>query len=400
MPELPLTFIASEIKMTFNFPLMFRMMAKSIFAYHKTGGRFSVKRILFTVTFPFWYGFLELVNWTCLILDEILFPAYRQMPVTRPVFIVGFPRSGTTYLHRLLDGDHDLFTSLKLWEIIFAPSILQKKFFRLLGKLDRMMGKPLYRTAIRIEGKLFEGSRKMHKISHFEAEEDEIILMHIFSSLFLAFMFPFEDMDAFGRFDTDVTPVRRAKIMGFYKKCVQRHLYVFGPNKHFLSKNPASSSKINAIYETFPDAKIICMVRHPFEAIPSAISWVSYGFNQFNTADQQVLTDRILRLMSPWYTYPLAELDKRPESSQMIEKYDDLVSNPAAFVKRVYLRFGFSISTAFDAFLLTESEKAKKYKSRHDYSLGGYGLDAHKIASDFKPVFERFSFPAGKKTAP
>ena len=378
--------------MPFNFSLMLRMYAKSIFAYHKTGGRFSAKRILFTITFPFWYGFLELTNWTCLLLDEILFPAYRQTAVTRPVFIVGFPRSGTTYLHRLLDNDHDQFTSLKLWEIIFAPSILQKKLFQILGKLDRLMGKPLYRVAIRIEDKLFEGSRKMHKISHFEAEEDEIILIHIFSSLFLAFMFPFEDMDAFSRFDTDVPPEHRAKIMRFYKKCVQRHLYVFGPDKHFLSKNPASSSKINTIYETFPDAKIVCMVRHPFEAIPSAISWVSYGFNQFNTADQQVLTDRILSLMSPWYTYPLQELDKRPESSREIGKYDDLVSDPAGFVKRLYLRFGFSASPVFDDFLAKENGKAKHYKSKHDYSLGGYGLDADTIAADFKPVFERFSF--------
>jgi hypothetical protein len=378
--------------MLFNFSLMFRMMAKSIFAYHKTGGRLSVKRILFTVTFPFWYGFLELVNWTCLIADEILFPAYRHTAVTRPVFIVGFPRSGTTYLHRLLDNDQDQFTSLKLWEIIFAPSILQKKFFLFLGKLDRLLGKPLYRAAIRIEDKLFEGSRKMHKISHFEAEEDEIILMHIFSSLFLAFMFPFEDMDVFGRFDTEVPLAQRQKIMRFYKKCVQRHLYVFGPDKHFLSKNPASSSKINAIYETFPDAKIICMVRHPFEAIPSAISWVSYGFNQFNTVDQQILTDRILHLMSPWYTYPLTELDKRPESSKMIEKYEDLVSDPAAFVKRLYLRFGFAASSIFNDFLIRESEKAKQYKSSHDYSMSGYGLIADRIAEDFKPVFERFSF--------
>lgn len=378
--------------MTFNFSLMFRMMAKSIFAYHKTGGRLNVKRILFTVTFPFWYGFLELVNWTCLLLDEILFPAYRQTAVTRPVFIVGFPRSGTTYLHRLIDNDQDQFTSLKLWEIIFAPSILQKKFFLLLGKLDRMMGKPLYRAVIHIEGKVFEGSRKMHKISHFEAEEDEIILMHIFSSLFLAFMFPFEEMDAFGRFDTEVPPKHRQKIMRFYKKCVQRHLYVFGPEKHFLSKNPASSSKINAIYGTFPDAKIICMVRHPFEAIPSAISWVSYGFNQFNTVDQQILTDRILRLMSPWYTYPIQELDKRPEASKMIEKYDDLVGDPAEFVKRLYLRFGFAASAPFNDFLTKESGKAKYYKSRHDYSLAEYGLDKNKIVSDFKSVFKQFSF--------
>ena len=47
-----------------------------------------------------------------------------------------------------------------------------------------------------------------------------------------------DEMNRFSRFDTDVSPEHRKKIMRFYKKCVQRHLYVFGPEKHFLSKNP------------------------------------------------------------------------------------------------------------------------------------------------------------------
>jgi hypothetical protein len=173
---------------------------------------------------------------------------------------------------------------------------------------------------------------------------------------------------------------------------VQRHLYVFGQHKHFLSKNPASSSKINEIYEIFPDAKIICMVRHPFEAIPSAISWVSYGFYQFNSVDQTQLTEKILSIMSHWYTYPLAELDKRPHDSQAIETYDDLVKDPGEFMKRIYLRLGFNMSGVFHDFLADESEKAKRYKSKHDYSLEQYGLSKEQIVSDFQPVFERFGF--------
>jgi omega-hydroxy-beta-dihydromenaquinone-9 sulfotransferase len=378
--------------MTFNFALLVRMYFKSIFAYHKTGGRFTVKRIFFIISFPIWYSFLELVNWTCLFMDELFFHGYRQVAVTEPVFVVGFPRSGTTYLHRLLDSDHEQFTSLKLWEIIFAPSILQKKFFLFLGKFDRRMGSPLYRIAIKIEDRMFEGSRKMHKISHFEAEEDEIILIHIFASAFLTFMFPFDDMNPFARFDTDVPPRRRAAIMTFYKKCVQRHLYVFGPHKHFLSKNPASSSKIRSIYETFPDAKIVCMVRNPLAAIPSAISWMSYGFYQFNDADQHIITEKILSQISHWYTYPLTELDNRPEDSQAVEKYDDLVGDPAVFMKGIYDRFGLQLSGAFQDFLAKESQKVKQYKSKHDYTLGQYGLSAEQIVADFKPIFDRFGF--------
>ncbi len=378
--------------MTFSFSLLFRMYFKSIFAYHHTGGRYTFKRIFFTISFPLWYSFLEFVNWTCLLLDELFFPGYHRIDVKEPVFVVGFPRSGTTYLHRLMDSDRDQFTSLKLWEIIFAPSIIQKKFFLVLGKFDRMIGKPLYRIAVKIEDRMFAGSRNMHKISHFEAEEDEIILIHIFGSAFLAFMFPFDEMNLFTRFDTDIPAERRSAIMSFYKKCVQRHLYVFGPHRHFLSKNPASSSKVRSIYETFPDAKIVCMVRNPLEAIPSAVSWMSYGFYQFNDAEQRVVTERILSQISHWYTYPLTELDTRPEESQAVEKYDALIGDPAEFMKRIYLRFGFHLSEAFRDFLDKESQKAKRYKSKHDYTLAQYGLSIVKVVSDFKSVFDRFDF--------
>lgn len=181
--------------------------------------------------------------------------------------------------------------------------------------------------------------------------------------------------------------------MRFYRKCVQRHLYVFGPDKHFLSKNPASSSKVNSIYETFPDAKVVCMVRNPFEAVPSAISWISYGFNQFNTADPSITTQRILSLTSHWYTTPLEQLDRRPENCRAIEKYDRMVSDPGDFVTMLYDRFEYPMSDQFRQFLQQETDRAKNYKSKHAYSLEQYGLTRERIISDFKPIFERFDFP-------
>ncbi|MFO7558363.1 MAG: sulfotransferase [Desulfobacterales bacterium] len=381
--------------MTFNFPLMFRMFFKSMVAYRETGARFTVKRVFFVIFFPVLYFFHELVTWICLLSDEIFFPEYRKVEVGRPLFIVGFPRSGTTYLHRIVDSDVNQFTSLKLWEILFAPSILQKKFFLLTGKFDRLMGKPFYRLAIRLENRIFAGSRSMHKISFFEAEEDEIILIHIFSSLFQAFMFPFDEMNPFSRFDTDVSPAQRKTIMKFYQRCIQRHLYAFGPDKCFLSKNPVSSSKINSIYETFPEAKIVCLVRQPLEAVPSAISFMSYGFRKFNAVDQAVINEKIFSLISHFYTYPLEQLSKRSEDCGIIETYDMLVRDPGAFVTNIYNRFGFDMSESFQSLLDRETRKIKNYSSRHAYSLDEYGLTAEQIVHYFKPIFDRFEFSTG-----
>ncbi len=168
---------------------------------------------------------------------------------------------------------------------------------------------------------------------------------------------------------------------------------MFGPEKIFLSKNPAGSGKIESLYETFPDAKIVCMVRNPLDAVPSAISWMSYGFNTFNTDEKPYQTKRIMSAISHWYAYPLMRLDLRDAHQQAIKIYDALVSDPAPFVRGLYERFGYTLSGDFEVFLAKESEKAKSYKSGHDYSLDQFGLTREQVVSDFAPVFERFGFP-------
>jgi hypothetical protein len=119
---------------------------------------------------------------------------------------------------------------------------------------------------------------------------------------------------------------------------------------------------------------------------------MSYGFRKFNTADQSVINNKILSLISHFYTYPLEQLDKRPEDCGMIETYDMLVGDPGAFVKKIYDRFGLDMSEPFRLFLDRETEKAKKYSSRHTYSLDEYGLSAEQIVRDFQPIFDRFGF--------
>ena len=130
---------------SFDFKLAFRVVRKSLFAGKETDGRLTRKRLsAMMIHFPF-YVINQAINGFCLLLDEIIFPGYHDMAVTDPVFIVGFPRSGTTYIHRLMATD-DQFTTIRLWEILFAPSISQKKIFQALGRLDRKLGDPPFFT--------------------------------------------------------------------------------------------------------------------------------------------------------------------------------------------------------------------------------------------------------------
>lgn len=104
------------------------------------------------------------------------------------------------------------------------------------------------------------------------------------------------------------------------------------------------------------------------------------------------MTEKILSMTSHWYTYPIDQLDRRPENSRAIEKYDDLIADPGGFVTMLYHQFGYHLSDHYRQLLQQETDRAKNYKSKHTYSLEQYGLTKERIISDFKPVFERFGF--------
>ena len=380
--------------MLFQFKLFGVLYLKSIFRYGSTGMKWSLRHAIFLIIFPVFYIGLQLLNRICFILDDLFYYEYRGIEVKSPVFIVGFPRSGTTHLHRLLAKDEEN-TSLLLWEMMFAPSIVQKKIFLWIGRLDRKIGQPFYRFFSAIEEKQFAEARKIHHISHFEPEEDEIVLIHIFVSAFQMFMFPFDEMLTFTHFDTALSESYRTKVMAFYKDLIRRHLYVFGPTKRYVSKNPAFSCKIKSLYAAFPDAKIVCMVRTPFEAVPSAVSWMSYNLNTFHVSDSPYHVELIIGGIGHWYRYPLEQLANYSESSQAIEIYDNLVHQPKKIVEGFYNRFGFSLSNGFQAILEEADQKAKNYKSSHSYSFEKMGLSREQILSLFSDTFDRFGFDRG-----
>jgi hypothetical protein len=151
---------------------LLRLLYKSLFCSAGTNARLTPRRIAILCLFMPLFMLNGLINRACLLLDEILFPRYRRAAVTAPVFIVGVPRSGTTFLHRLLARDEQQFTCMKLWELFFAPSIIQKKCWCALGMLDRRLGGPLFRIVRSWEDRVFNQLGRMHVLSLFEPEED------------------------------------------------------------------------------------------------------------------------------------------------------------------------------------------------------------------------------------
>lgn len=338
--------------------------------------------------------FGQVANWIGLILDEIFFRGYRKVAIQDPVFIIGIPRSGTTLLHRIMAQDTERFTSLRLWEIIFAPSITQRKFWTAVHHIDRMFGGRGRGLLLKADRRLFAPLSEIHKMSLFDYDEDDLVLTTIFSSSYMLFPFPFfEETWRHVRFDEETSASDQEHIMQFYVACVRRHLYFHGSDKLFLSKNPAFSPKIDAIRRHFPSARVVCSMRTPYEAVPSLISLLHVPWDYFCNDTQGLhFRNRVLELAGHWYRHPMRRAQEWQENRFIFLLYDDLTRDVKSVVTDIYHRFGFSIEEPFVSRLEIEHGRARAYRSNHQYSLAKYGLTAEEILNDFGDVFERFGF--------
>jgi hypothetical protein len=234
----------------------------------------------------------------------------------------------------------------------------------------------------------------IHPTSMFEADEDNIVLMHIFSSGGGFLMLPFlEEFRPYLYFDEELPAPQRKRIMEFYKRCVQSHLYVFGKNKQFLSKNPIFSTLVQSLNETFPDAKFVYIARTPFETIPSALSLTSHYFNSvMSPLHLCPFIDEQIDIIARCYNYPLMKFQELPLDRQRIIRYTDLVEHPAQTVTDLCASFGLEMTPAYTQLLEKKQGKAQRFTRNHEYSLEKFGLTREVIIEKCAAVFDRFGF--------
>ncbi|MBT3187769.1 MAG: sulfotransferase [Anaerolineae bacterium] len=378
--------------MPYNLRLFWRMTYRSFIKTANTPGRLTKKRLIFLIIFYIVWIPVTIFTWICLGLDDILFPAYKNHPVEKPLFILSNYRSGSTFLHRLLSHDQKNFTSMRTWDIYLTPSITQRKLVDLLKKIDSLFGSPFYHLIKKIDQ---IGLQKVaiHPISFFEPEEDENILLHNWSSFLIIYLFPFlDELPPYQFFDRDLPADEKNRIMGFYKSMLQRHLYATGAS-YFVSKNPSFSAKISTLKEFFPDARIIYLVRNPLDMLPSTVSWLNYAWNIFGEpAEKYIYLDEICELSQHWYRYPLAYLDEHPSANHLILNYDKMIKHPKSIIRDFYVQFGYEHQIELDE-AFTEGIKATEARrGEHDYSYEEMGYTRAGIIATFADIFERFGF--------
>lgn len=354
---------------------------------------FTIRRSFVGLLYFFTVVVVGIINSATRLLDEILFPNYKTLPIKQPVFIISNPRSGTTFLHRLMCLDEEKFVYNLLYHTTF-PSITLYRMIQFFSAVDNKIGKPLHRVMDWINDKMFGGWDDIHSTGFNKSEEDEGL--HFVSGispsvgLVTPFLKDFKELYIPDKLDEST----KDNIKKYYKSTIQRWMYALGSDKIFLSKTVMSSGRLEMLHELFPDVKIIFLIRNPYQAIPSFTSMFAEPWTALhpdikeNSAEYREWGE----LGIQYYKYFNEQKQNFKKENLITIAYTDLVSHPKDTVLKIYDQLKLEITPAFLEQLEKATSTAKAYKSTHNYSLETYGFDKEHIYNELKFIFDEFDF--------
>ncbi|MBK1649918.1 sulfotransferase [Rhabdochromatium marinum] len=328
------------------------------------------------------------IHWAGFLLDEIFFRGYRRVAIREPLFVLGVPRSGTTNLHRVLAQDAQ-FTTFSTWESLFALSVSARKFWLGLASLDQRLGGWLARLLRWVEKHGFSAMDDVHPMTLDAPEEDYFALLPILSCFILVLPFPFvQRLWDIGQFDRRLSVAEQEAILAFYRACLQKHLYVHGPDKRLLSKNAAFAPLAGSLKRHFPEARFLICLREPERTLPSQLSSIASGLAFFGTpARSPWVRDRFIEQLKFYYLNLAAQFASMPPERCAWLSIQALREDLSGALLGAYQQLGLPVSTAFHAILTQEAEASRRYRSGHRYALNDFGLEAAALAEAFAAIY-------------
>jgi omega-hydroxy-beta-dihydromenaquinone-9 sulfotransferase len=327
-------------------------------------------------------------------IDDALYPAQRERSLGKPVFIVAAPRSGTTFLHRLMSLDEQ-FTTFKLVQTFF-PTISGYRAIDAVKRLNDAVGGVFSRLRKAVDHEYFGAWEGLHDTGLNQDEEDEALWALAFATPAIWLVLPFPERFAHLRFVDRLPADKRAKLVAHYRGCVQRHLYAH-PGQQLLGKNVLMPGRFEIVTEALPEARFIHILRHPYEAVPSTLSLftVPWRWHSPKLALDGSETRALAQLTIDYYKFlhqkQLAS-DRAGDSRFFSLTYRSLLADPVARIGEIYERFELALTPPLATRLRREVEHQRKYKSEHTYSLEQFGLTREYVYSELAELFEYYGF--------
>lgn len=304
------------------------------------------------------------LHWCFLLLDELLFYRYRRLTVAKPVFILGVPRSGTTFLQRTLSGDPQ-FTTTTLQECLFTPAISQRYLASGLAWLFQPLVRMFKGWFVAKQSQFRRQMESIHPLGLDQAEEDFLLLLPALACFIQMVVFPGHQKTwQLAHFDSQVGPWRRKVIMNLYYRQVQRHMYFHGQDKVYLAKNPSFTSLIGSLKSAFPDAVIVACVRDPKQAVPSQIRSLEPAFDVLGhdlTAPE--FQSHVLAMLAHYY-HEVERWSQRAGTVLVVDM-NELTGELFACLQSLYRNAEITMAPDIEQLYQRASEKNKTFRSQY-----------------------------------
>jgi hypothetical protein len=327
-------------------------------------------------------------------IDDALYPEYREQPLGKPIFIVATPRSGTTFLHRLMSHDAQ-FTTFKLLQTFF-PTITGHRALEAVTRANGSIGAGLRWLRKAADQSYFGAWEGIHDTGLAQDEEDEALWALAFATPAIWLVLPFPERFLHLRFVDHLPAAKREKLVEHYRGCVQRHLYAH-PNQTLLGKNVLLPGRFEIVTRALPDARFIHVLRHPYEAIPSTLSLftVPWRWHSPKVAANGPESRALAQLTIDYYKFlhrRRIESERAGENRFFSLTYTALLADPVARIQEIYDRFELTMTPELLTRLHHEVGQQRKFKSEHQYSLEQFGLSKEYVYSELAEIFDYYGF--------
>jgi len=299
-------------------------------------------------------------------------PEHVDVPITRPIFVMGLPRTGTTALHRLLHAD-PMAQGLEMWITQYPQprppretwesdpifSAMQQAFQAHHVANPEYLGIH-YMDATSVE-ECWRLLRQTGKSNSYES------LAHV--PRYTEWLAKQDWTDAYARH--------------------RQNLQLIGlndPEKRWVLKNPSHMSALDALMAVYPDALIVYTHRDPVTCIASSCSLSAETTAGHSTTFVGETIGRTqLDLWSRAY-HAFHEARPAYDQSQFVDvAFTDLVKDPLGVTRGIYERFGLDWTPEAQAAIeeIDRESKQGAAKPSHSYRLEDYGLTEEQVRARF-----------------
>lgn len=303
-------------------------------------------------------------------------PAIRDVALPAPIFLVGWMRTGTTFVHRLLACDPDTRT-MPYWESMYPvpPSERRddraERLTRVLGQLERIS--PSYQA--------------IHPMSAHDPEECVALFTNVFRTLqynvqyrvpgYVAWLLAEDPRVAYGQYRQQLQLVHHHRPHG----------------TRFALKDPTHSVFLETILALFPDARFVFTHRDPVTTLSSLASLYAYTRAIFSDdVDPRALGPELLDGYLPAsLERALAVADGLPAGRVAHVRHADVRRDPVGTMARAYGDLGLTLGEdACERMGAMVAAEERAPRSVHVHAPEAFGLDPAAVRSRLAVYCDRF----------